>query len=284
MRTLKYSNFLRPLLASAFLFTAYPAQSRITVIDQGIVTVDGYCTPGTVATTDCAPQALPFAIAIGGTTYDSFVLNGNGTVTLGNAAIDWDNVPSTLADFLMPVFAPQIDNTIFFRVNMLDPDGPYDADTRWAASFQTTADSLTAYWFRCSTAFFCGTKSAPAELYSGGLTLQEVRDRQTWGMFGLTLTDIGDGFRLDYLYYPDFTEPPPSFEPQPVDLMGTYGFNLPDTASLQTTGPLVNRTWIFDSLGQLAVPEPATWLTMLFGFAAMGLALRRQRKQAPEAA
>ena len=135
MRTLRYSKFLRPLLASALLFVTSPAEARITVIDGGrIVTVDGYCAPGTVGEGDCAPQPLPFAITTGGTTYSSFVLNGNGTLTSGDAAIDWNNVSSTLADYPMPIFTPQIDNTIVARINMLDPQGPFDEDTRWAAS------------------------------------------------------------------------------------------------------------------------------------------------------
>jgi len=272
-------GFLRPLLACAFLLAANPAEARITVIDAGVeMTVGGYCTPGQVGSSDCAPQALPFGITVGGTTYNSFVLNGNGTLTLGNGGIDWNVVSNSapnLASYPMPVFSPDNDNSITFR-ELSNPDGT-DLDTRWAASVTSAPDnsSLTAYWFRCSTAIFCGTESLDASLYDGfGLTIDEVRERQTWGMFGLTLTDLPTGFQLDYFYYP-VGDPPIG------DTTGTYGFNLPGTASLQTNGSLVNRTWIFDELGQVvAVPEPATWLMMLIGFAGIGLTVRRQRKLA----
>jgi len=259
-----------------------PAHARITVIDGGIsMTVGGYCTPGQAGGSDCAPQALPFAINIGGTIYNSFILNGNGTLTLGNDAIDWATVSNSapnLADFAMPVFSPENDNEITSRLIQPTDGSPsyYEADTRWAASVTTVpGDSLTAYWFRCSTAIFCGTASLDAHLYDGdGLTYEQVLERQTWAMFGMRLTDLPTGFRLDYFYYP-VGDPPIG------DTTGTYGFDLPGTASLQSNGPLVNRTWFFNESGQLAaVPEPATWMMMLMGFVGMGLAVRRRRHPA----
>ena len=282
MRTLKLFDFVRPLFAGALLLVAVPAAARVTVIDGGLIMlVGGYCTPD--GGTDCDPQALPFAINVAGTNYSSFILNGNGTLTLGDTAPDWTSLSNTAPDlsaFSMPVFAPQIDNTIAAKTNQLDPSGPDFMDTVWAASFTTASspagNSLTAYWFTCSTAIFCGTESLDASLYSGSLTEDEVRQRQTWGMFGLTLTDLGNGFQLDYFYYPDFMYSGGVYVP--VALNGTYGFNLGSMGSLQTTGSLVNRTWIFGHSG--AVPEPGTWLTMLLGFAAIGFALRRQRKRA----
>jgi hypothetical protein len=168
----------------------------------------------------------------------------------------------------MPIFSPEIDNSIFLRPDILAlGPGVYDVDTRWAASFETTTNSLTAYWFPCSTAIFCGQDSLPAETSDElGIfhTLEEIQAMQTYGMFGLTLTNLGGGFQLDYFYYPNGAP------------TGTYGFNLPGAASLQTTGALQDQTWIFDASGRLAVPEPGSWLLMLLGFAAMGLALRRQ--------
>jgi PEP-CTERM motif len=277
MRKVKLAKLVRPLLASATLLLASPATARITVVDGGLtMAVGGYCTPD--GGTDCDPQALPFAIAIGGTTYTSFVLNGNGTLTLGDTPADWSTLANTAPDlsaYTMPVFAPETDNTIFSRTNLLDPSGSDFHDTKWAASVTTTSDSLTAYWFICSTAIFCGTESLDASLYDGPLTEDQVRDRQTWGMFGLTLSDLGSGFQLDYFYYPAFAVSP-DFETFPIDPTGTYGFNLPGTASLQSTGLLVNRTW--------TLPEPGTWLTMLLGFAGTGFVLRRRRERKPEPA
>ena len=273
-----------PLFITALISIATPASAGRTVVDGGqTILVDGYCTPD--GGQDCAPQALPFEITIGGTSYSSFILNGNGTLTLGDTAIDWasvSNTPPSLAGYTMPVFAPQIDNTITTMINGLDPFGPTFQETAWAASLTTTSTSLTAYWFVCSSAIFCGTESLSADLYdfsSGSLTLQDVIDRQSWGMFGLTLTDLGSGFSLDYFYYQAFGVSP-SFDifPIPYDT-GTYGFNLPGTASVQATGPLIDRSWTFDQAG--AVPEPSTWLTMLMGFFVIGLTLRRDGRRDP---
>lgn len=281
MRAIKSSRLLLPLVTSAFLGVATPAEAGRTVVDGGqTILVSGYCTPD--GGPDCAPQALPFGIAIGGTTYNSFILNGNGTLTLGDTAIDWNSVansPATLAGYPMPIFSPQIDNTISLMGNALDASAPPFRETRWAASVTSTPGSLTAYWFICSSAIFCGTESLAAELYDFGassLTLQDVRDRQTWNMFGMTLTDLGSGFQIDYFYYPAFAITP-NFEYYPIVPTGTYGFDLPGTGSLQATGPLVDRSWVFGQAG--AVPEPGTWLTMLIGFAATGRALRKQARR-----
>jgi hypothetical protein len=276
MRAIKSAKLLVPLITASLAGVAYPAEARRTVVDGGLtLPIGGYCTPD--GGSDCAAQALPFAITIGGTTYNSFILNGNGTLTLGDTAIDWSTVansPPSLTGFAMPIFSPQMDNTITSWTNAFDPQGPAFQETKWAASVMSAPGSITAYWFDCTSAIFCGTESLPADLYCCGLTLEEVLERQTWNMFGLTLTDLGSGFRLDYFYYPAFAIGP-NFVPYPVTPTGTYGFNLPGTASLQATGSLVDRSWTFSQAG--AVPEPGTWLTMLVGFASIGFAMRRRR-------
>lgn len=266
--------FVRVLVASAFILSAFPAQARITVFDAGThFTAGGYCTPGQVGGSDCAAQALPFQITLGGQTYDSFILNGNGTLTLGTAGIDWNSVSGSspdLASYPMPVFSPNNDNQIFLRT-LMDPDGT-EADTRWAASVTTVpGTSLSAYWFPCSTAILCGKDSLAAELSDevpSFHTVDEIRALQQYGMFGLTLTSLGaDSFQLDYFYNTN------------VDPIATYGFNAPGGPSLQTTGPLVNQSWIFDAAGVRAVPEPATWMLFLLGFGAIGSVLRRERRR-----
>ena len=280
MRALSFSKFLLPLLTFVLAGVASPAEAGRTVVDGGLIKlVGGYCTPD--GGPDCAPQALPFGITLGGTTYNSFILNGNGTLTLGDTAIDWTSVansPPSLAGYAAPIFSPQIDNTITPMSNMFDLSAPPFQETMWAASVTSTPNSLTAYWFPCHTAIFCGTQSLPAEFYGCCLTVEEVRYRQTWKMFGLTLTDLGNGFQLDYFYNPYFLLDA-NFQPYQVVPTGTYGFSLPGTGSLQATGPLVDRTWIFGQTS--AVPEPGTWLTMLLGFAAIGFALRRPARRRP---
>src|SRR3954454_17892704 len=100
-------TFLRSLIASTSVVAAFPAEGRITVFDAGThFTAGGYCTPGQVGASDCAPQALPFHITLGGVEYDSFILNGNGALTLGTTGIDWNSVSNSspdLASYVMPV-------------------------------------------------------------------------------------------------------------------------------------------------------------------------------------
>jgi hypothetical protein len=92
-------------------------------------------------------------------------------------------------------------------------------------------------------------------------------------VYTMMLTGLADGFQVDYKYNPDATGD-----------IGLYGFNLP-TAQFEATGPLTNRTFLFNSAGALisGVPEPSTWMSMLLGFGLVGFALRRKRRliQAP---
>src|SRR5947209_11536316 len=156
MRRRKIPTTLQLLFAPAIIAWAAPAEARITVVDVGAPTViDGYCTPGTPESADCAPRNLPFQINLGGTQYSSFVLNGNGTLTLGDTPINWSGVsnsPSDFSSYPMPVFSPENDNTIIFRQM---GQNTTEADTMWAASVSTVGGSLTAYWFPCSPAIVC---------------------------------------------------------------------------------------------------------------------------------
>ncbi|MCY7281423.1 MAG: PEPxxWA-CTERM sorting domain-containing protein, partial [Sphingomonas bacterium] len=94
-------------------------------------------------------------------------------------------------------------------------------------------------------------------------------------VYSITLTGLSDGFTVDY-----------SYSAGALGDIGTSGFNLPSGLN-ETTGPLVNSSFRFGGDGQLltaAVPEPATWLSMLLGFALTGAALRRRTRVQLEAA
>ena len=55
---------------------------------------------------------------------------------------------------------------------------------------------------------------------------------------------------------------------------GLYGYSVPGS-QFETTGPLANQHYVFTTGGSTgAVPEPATWMTMLLGFGLIGLAIR----------
>ena len=48
--------------------------------------LSGYCSPNTAGTADCAPYTLPVPIDLGGTTYNQFWVNSNGTVSFQSMA------------------------------------------------------------------------------------------------------------------------------------------------------------------------------------------------------
>ena len=81
---MRRSWLLRSLLAASCiaLYPATPATAGRTVVDGGsIMTLSGYCSPETATNTPCSPYALATAIQIGGTTYNSFYVNSNGSVS-----------------------------------------------------------------------------------------------------------------------------------------------------------------------------------------------------------
>jgi hypothetical protein len=245
------------------------------------------------------------AITLGGTTYNSFWVNSNGTVSL--ASIDsflatQNSSPPTAPSLTsltgygsIPVFSPSFADGPGFQdfANGDQFDGNYVADTT------LTAAGFTVDWYSCGSPLFCGPRTA--DLLStatfsqtdfdnfAGLSFTVAQQSQLppgtgtdeenfqsglafllsdLPVYSMTLTGLADGFQVDYSYNPDAT-----------GAIGQYGFNLP-TAQFENTGPLTDRTFLFDSAGALVsdVPEPSTWMSMLLGFGLVGFALRRKRR------
>ena len=311
---MRYSRLLRVLSAAAFiaLIPAEPAIAGRTAVDGGaIFTLGGYCSPNAVATADCNGTALPVAITLGATTYDSFWVNSNGTVSLVSIEsflATQNSVPPTGPTLTsltgygsIPVFSPSFADGPGFQdfANGDQYDGNYIADT------VLTAAGFTVNWYSCGSPLFCGPRTADLlstatfsqsdfdngiglsfnlaqqsqlppgtgtdeENFESGRAFNLLNDLPVYTM---TLTGLADGFQVDYLYNPDA-----------IGDIGLYGFNLP-TAQFENTGPLTNRTFLFDSVGALVsgVPEPSAWMTMLLGFGLVAFALRRKRRlvQAP---
>ena len=304
----------RVLLAAALiaLIPTEPVGATRTAVDGGaIFTLGGYCSPDAVDTADCNGTALPSAITLGGTTYNSFWVNSNGTVSLASIEsflATQNSVPPTSPTLTsltgygsIPVFSPSFADGPGFQdfANGDQFDGNYIADTT------LTAAGFTVDWYACGSPLFCGPRTA--DLLSTATFSQTDFDNFTGLSFSLaqqsqlppgtgtdqenfesglsfillsdrpvytmTLTGLADGFQVDYSYNPDATGD-----------IGLYGFNLP-TAQFENTGPLTNQSFVFDSAGALisGVPEPSTWMSMLLGFGLAGFALRRKRRlvQAP---
>ena len=265
MRTCHLLRLCSAIFAFGLVISSKPADARRTVIDGGFIRmIDGYCAPNVVGTASCQPQPLPFELQIGGVTYDSFVVNGNTTLSLG-APIDFADATGTLSAYGIPVFSPLIDNTLVDLPNMFT--GLFETDTFYSAAFTSSSNSLTVEWFPCSTNVFCGPLSI--DELPAGWTQEQLDDAQTRYTFGLTLTAVEYGFSLVYFYN------------YAANSAAPYGFYLPGAAQLQTAGGSIDsRTWFFNSDGQLVgqVPEPGTWAMMLIGFALVGFALRRRKR------
>ncbi len=306
---MRYSRLLRVLSAAALvaLIPTEPATATRTAVDGGAIFIlGGYCSPNAIGTSDCNGKTLPIPITLGVNTYNSFWVNSNGTVSLASIApflATQNSSPPTGPTLTsltgygsIPVFSPSFADGPGFQdfANGNQYDGNYIADTT------LTANGFVVNWYACGSPLFCGPRTvnllstatfSQTDFNSGGLSFavaQQSRlppgtgtDQQNFDsgrafllgnlpVYTMTLTGSGGGFQVDYAYNPIAT-----------GATGLYGFNLP-TAQFEATGPLTNRTFVFNSVGALVpgVPEPSTWMSMLLGFGLVGIALRRRRSPA----
>jgi len=309
-------RIFRSFAAFLFLcmvLAAQPASARRTVIDASThMTTGEYCSPVSSFTSDCQANAMGFTIQISGSSYDAFYANSNGTVSFNSietqlaAQNSYTGTASpltytgptpadSLGDYAAPIFSPYFldgpgDPTTF--IPNLGFDGELVAET------SATANSFTVNWYSCANPLTCGmatfdiVENAVFDPTDGGLTNTIMSFGDTSGcpcdpldvftsgkaallaqlqgslpVYTMTLTDLADGFQVDYTY-----------NLGALGDAGLYGFHLPG-GLFEVSGPLANQTYRFDSNGQLlpAVPEPATWLTMLLGFGLAGMAMRRRR-------
>jgi len=297
--------------------TVSPATARRTVIDASyIMSLGGYCSPGAAAVDDCPAQALPFTVAIGGQTYDSFWVNSNGTLSLGSIQTQLAaqstytdpnvaNVPpvytgpapyTSLSSYSVPIFSPNFVDGPGFASNFLPP---FEFDGAFVSQTSITPTSLSIIWYTCDSPATCGQTTIDyVSTIPGDIFLENQ-------IFGLGFDALGCpcnpypgdaairaagvqvlaagysaqifGLTLTQQLNGGFALDY-SYGGAWAGTTGTYGFNLP-TDFFEVSGPLADRRFLFDANGNLitGVPEPATWAMMLLGFGLAGLALRRQR-------
>lgn len=298
---LRFFAALSPML----FFVAQPASAGRTVYDTwGYIGLNGYCSPST-GTAGCAAHAMPFSVQMGGTTYNGFYVNSNGTVSFGSieSFLAPQNSPpspppqTSLSAYSVPVFSPNFSDGPGY--NQAGSSTGYDGN--FAAMTSVGTNSFTVNWFTCNSGFplDCGPAAVnlianatydptdttdpndlegeilshgscssypctTAQLFvSGQQNLLDGLGRNP--VYTMTLTDLPAGFRVDYSY----NAPGQS---------GVYGFSLPSGTD-QVAGPLVDRSYLFNSLGELvAVPEPSTWTELLVGFAIMAISLSKRRR------
>jgi hypothetical protein len=182
----------RPIAAALALLIFCPSttQARRVVIDAelGLQSAGGYCSPleASRGSAECSPVALPFQIKLGQQSFDSFVVNSNGVLSLGSIAdrlasqnsFTYDGAPlpytggpltytgptpySSLTSFGVPVFSPFLaDNPVN---PFLDGDNPAGLgfDGLLAAEYSIGSGQLTVDWFTCTRSSNCGPISQRA--------------------------------------------------------------------------------------------------------------------------
>jgi hypothetical protein len=263
---------------------------------------------------------MPFSVQIGSNTYNSFYVNSNGTVSFGSiesflapqnsysssGAYTGPSPQTSLGVYSVPIFSPNFSDG---PGHLMDLTPGFDGN--FPALTSVGSDSFTVNWFPCGSGYplTCGQLSMnivagatynPADpMFYGVDDLQSIimywgysacpctsleqqfafgqQNLLAWMMnnlpiYTMILTELSDGFRVDY-----------SYNPAATGQLGVYGFNVPSGLN-QTSGPLENRSYLFNSLGQLiAVPEPKSWMTMLLGFSLLGFALRRKQARVARA-
>ncbi len=202
MRHIRFLCALSSALVLA-LIAPQPASATRTTVDGGaIFSLSGYCSPNAVGTPDCAPTSLPTGINIGGTTYDSFWVNSNGTVSFGSIeshlATQNSDPPTSatftsLADFgSTPVFSPNFaDGPGYFNFS-----GGGDYDGSFVADTTLTGSGFTVDFYTCGSPLFCGPRTA--DLLTGATFNQADYDNFQGLSFTVSqLSQLGPGASRD---------------------------------------------------------------------------------------
>lgn len=309
MRWSRVVRFFASLAIVVTAFAAQPAAARRTVFDtQGYLGVGStYCSPN-----ECNGFSTPFSVQIGGTSYNNFYANSNGTLSFGSIfsslALETPSTPdpnfigpppvTDLSTYGVPIFSP----------NFLDGPGFDSPDTgllgifdgNFVAQTSIGANSFTTSWYPCITPQGCGLDTVDVVLstpFDPNLALRPAYDN--WVSFLMSYANVsscpctdqqlfasGQQNYVDLIrnIFPIYTmtltnmsngfQVDFSYNQGSTGQIGSYGYSLP-TGSFQTAGPLSNQSFFFASVP--AVPEPVTWMMMLLGFASIGIALRRKR-------
>jgi hypothetical protein len=169
---MRFSALCAAAILSAGFILPGSAHAGRTVIDIGSdLSFDGYCSrqQAGIPGGDCEPVALPFALNVGGTSYDSVVVHSNGALSLGSA-VDFELFSNSLSDFGVPVFSPLLRNG----------EGSFDRDGDFVGQYEFNDNQLLVNWFSCGTTVNCFRNN-----------------------FSLVLTNNPTGFTVDYIYGPN---------------------------------------------------------------------------------
>jgi hypothetical protein len=247
---------------------AAPAMARDIAIDADPSFAVSACSLGSA----CAGTALPFSIITPAVTTNQIFIYDSGIVSLGQAlplSAAFGDVSSLGHAFLAPGFG----------------DFGGTAPTTYITNVQDGFDGLTA-GFRVTWAF-PGVDGAPVfQVEFIDLSIGFVSDGLGGGSFQQDPTKIGD-VQVNFAHGSTFENwnglivgtdpglPNPSLIGWGVGALNSATTYTGDVAGLRAANFGVNLTDApaFDA----GIPEPATWVSLILGFAALGAALRRAR-------
>ena len=238
--------------------SATHADARRTVVDgSGSVHLTGYCDLDRL---DCAAKPLGFNVTLGGVTYNSFVVYGDGAITLGDTAVSTATFlnATALSDFGVPVISSGIDNSldeIYSSGTALQQDGYI---------IQNNADHEIKGIFEV----YLGSSEFKEE---SEIDITAYADRLDVKLYSFV---NGDGAYI-------FSEPDPTpyttVDPQ------LAGYYIPKGGDEEQTIDAANGFLEYSIPAVVtfgsnsAVPEPSIWMMLSVGLGMLGFALRARR-------
>lgn len=249
-------------LGTALVASASSVSARNTVIDAGQFIPQGSLTAGcTIGGAACTATTMPFFFDFGNGSTNQAYIYDRGIISFGQALPASINLGTNITTLGIPVIAP------LYVPGASGVAGPYQVSSQTLAaasfSFPTTAPILGPNVFLVN--FLDPSTIDTANSISG--------------LVSVIISASSNEIRFEYVH--GMTNNALGVSAFPNTTGTQLGYSVAGNSLLQTT-PNIAGVNAFDiTLGSTgAVPEPATWLMMLLGFGAMGLAIRRERRTA----
>lgn len=245
-------------LAGAVLIPSQ-ATARRTVIDQGEFLPLGNLGPAcTIGGAACTATILPFSFDFGTGVTNQVYIYDRGIVSFGAPIPNSADPTGSFVNFGVPVIAP------LYVPGASGTPGPYEASSGILEEF-AFPETLPNFGTDLFLITFLDPTAVNEEFFLNGVV-------------HLIIDASADELRIEFIHG----------ESNTID--GNVITVLPNVAGTQM-GFVVGGQVFFDASPDIvgtnafsiglngAIPEPATWLTMLLGFGAIGFALRRNRER-----
>ena len=243
------------------------AEARTIVVDPGNpqgFTLSGYCD---LNGDDCNAKSLGFSVELGGSTYNSYVMYGDGAITFGNTAVSSGTILSatTLADYGVPIISSGIDNT--------------------TSMFNSLGFQQAGYIFESGVHNGVGTLGAIFTSYIGTGSNSHMEESEIDITAYANKLDVKlYSYVNQYIEGYGFSDPN---NPTPYTMVDPQiaGYSIANVGDVEqqfdasiNNGFLeysIPATVTFDQTG--AAPEPPVWMLMIAGLGMTGFALRSRR-------